>query len=415
MGARVITVVGIGADGWDGLPEASRTAVRTADVLMGGRRQLDLIPADLPPADPAAESGAERVAWPSPLLPALPGLIERYEGRAIVVLASGDPMFYGIGSTLAEMLGADRLRVLPHHSSVSLACARLGWRLERVDVCSLVGRPPETLNALIAPGGRLLVLGAGRDAPRVVAGLLTGRGYGPSRMTVLCDLGAESESARGGVAAEWDEPAASALAVVAVECAAGPGAVRTPRVAGLPDDAFEHDGQITKSEIRAVTLSRLGPLPGELLWDVGAGAGSVAIEWARAHPSCAAVAVERDAARAERIGRNARSLGVPGVRVVAGRAPEALDGLPAPDAVFVGGGLTVPGVLERCLDALKPGGRLVANAVTLESETRLAEARRAHGGELVRVAVERAAPLGGFTAWRPAMPVTLWTTWKDDT
>jgi len=401
--ARVITVVGVGADGWDGLAEGSRAALRAAGVLLGGARHLALVP----------DGPAERVPWPSPLLPALPGLIERYEARSIAVLASGDPMFYGIGSTLAELVGPRRLRVLPHPSSASLACARLGWPLERVEVVSLVGRPAETLNAAVAPGRRVLVLGAGRQAPAVVAALLTGRGFGPSRMTVLCDLGAETETAAHGVASHWTDPAASALAVVAVECVPGPDAAPLPRVAGLPDDSFEHDGQITKREVRAVTLSRLGPLPGELLWDVGAGSGSVAIEWARAHPSCAAVAVESRPERAERIGRNAGALGVPGVRVVEGRAPDALEGLPPPDAVFVGGGLTVPGLLERCWDALRPGGRLVANAVTLESEARVAELRRTHGGELVRLGVERAAPLGGFTGWRPAMPVTVWTTRKD--
>ncbi|NEA28922.1 precorrin-6y C5,15-methyltransferase (decarboxylating) subunit CbiE [Actinomadura bangladeshensis] len=401
--AGSITVVGIGADGWGGLPEASRAALREADVLLGGARQLGLVP----------EGAGERVAWPSPLLPALPGLIERYAGRAVTVLASGDPMFYGIGSTLAELVGARRLRVLPHPSSASLACARLGWPLDRVDVVSMVGRPAETLNAVVAPGRRVLVLGAGREAPAVVAALLTGRGFGPSRMTVLCDLGAEDETAAHGVASHWTDPAASALAVVAVDCVPGPDAAPLPRVAGLPDGSYEHDGQITKSEVRAVTLSRLGPLPGELLWDVGAGSGSIAIEWARAHPSCAAVAVESRPDRAERIGRNAKALGVPGVRVVTGRAPDALDGLPQPDAVFVGGGLTVPGLLERCWDALQPGGRLVANAVTLESEAAVAGLRRTHGGELVRLHVERAAPLGGFTGWRPAMPVTVWTARKE--
>ena len=403
MDARVITVVGIGAEGWDGLAEESREALRAAEVLFGNQRQLDLVPGE----------HRERVAWPSPLLPALPGLIERYEGRAVAVLASGDPMFHGIGSTLAGMLGADRLRVLPHPSSASLACARLGWPLDRVDVLSIVGRPASTLNAVIAPGRRLIVLGAGREAPIIVAAVLSGRGFGPSRMTVLADLGAESETVARGVASQWTEPAASALAVVAVECLPGPDADPLPRVAGLPDEAFEHDGQITKREVRAVTLSRLGPLPGELLWDVGAGSGSVAIEWARAHPSCEAIAVEDGPERAKRIGRNAEVLGVPGVRVVEGRAPDALEGLPTPDAVFIGGGLTVPGLLERCWDALRPGGRLVANAVTLESEARLVELRRTHGGELVRVGVERAAPLGGFTGWRPAMPVTVWSTRKD--
>ncbi|WUI02607.1 precorrin-6y C5,15-methyltransferase (decarboxylating) subunit CbiE [Spirillospora sp. NBC_00431] len=403
MDARVISVVGIGADGWDGLAETSREALRGADVLLGGPRQLGLVPG----------GKAERVTWPSPLLPALPELIRRYEGRAVAVLASGDPMFYGIGSTLAELLGPARLRVLPHPSSVSLACARLGWPLERADVVSLVGRPAETLNALVAPGRRILVLGAGREAPAVVAALLAGRGFGPSRMTVLSDLGAACETVRDGVAVEWTEPAGSALNIVAVECVPGPDAAPLPRTSGLPDDVFEHDGQLTRSEVRAVTVSRLAPLPGELLWDVGAGAGSVAIEWARAHPSCAAVAVESRPERAERIGRNAGALGVPGVRVVTGRAPGALDGLPPPDAVFIGGGLTVPGLLERCWDALRPGGRLVANAVTLESEVRVARARETHGGELVRVGIERAGPLGGFTGWRPAMPVTIWTTRKD--
>ncbi|SFO59453.1 precorrin-6Y C5,15-methyltransferase (decarboxylating) [Actinomadura madurae] len=403
MDTRVITVVGIGADGWQGLPEESREAVRKAEVLFGNDRQLGLVPVEEP----------ERVAWPSPLLPALPGLLEKYADREVAVLASGDPMFHGIGSTLAEMLGADRLRVLPHPSSASLACSRLGWPLDRVDVLSIVGRPAAVLNAAVAPGRRLLVLGAGREAPIIVGALLSGRGFGPSRMTVLCDLGAAEETVQRGTAQEWTEPAASALTLTAVECVPGPDAAPLPRTAGLPDDAFEHDGQITKSEVRAVTLSRLAPLPGELLWDVGAGTGSVAIEWARAHPTCAAVAIESSAGRAERIGRNAAALGVPGVRVVEGEAPDALDGLPAPDAVFIGGGLTRAGLLERCWDALKPGGRLVANAVTLESEVRLVEARAERGGELVRVAVERAGRLGGFTAWRSALPVTLWTVRKD--
>lgn len=403
MDTRVITVVGIGADGWDGLTEESREALRAAEVLFGNRRQLDLVPGEKP----------ERIAWPSPLLPALPDLIERYEGRAIAVLASGDPMFHGIGSTLAGMLGAGRLRVLPHPSSASLACALLGWPLDRVDVVSIVGRPAAALNAVIAPGRRLIVLGAGRESPIIVAAVLSGRGFGPSRMTALGDLGSAEETVQHGVAEEWTEPAASALTLTAVECVPGPDAAPLPRVAGLPDDAYEHDGQITKSEVRAVTLSRLAPLPGELLWDVGAGSGSVAIEWARAHPACEAIAIENSPKRAERISANATALGVPRVQVVKGDAPAALNGLPAPDAVFIGGGLTVPGLLDHCWDALKPGGRLVANAVTLESEVKVAESRRSHGGELIRVGVERAGALGGFTAWRPAMPVTLWTVRKD--
>jgi precorrin-6Y C5,15-methyltransferase (decarboxylating) len=397
----VITVVGVGADGWAGLSAEARHALEAAEVLMGSARQLDLVPG----------SAAERVPWPSPLLPALPGLVERYAGRAVCVLASGDPMFYGIGSTLARLLGAARLRVIPHVSSLSLACARLGWPVEQVDVVSLVGRPAAALNAAILPGRRVLVLGG---VPSFVAGVVTALGYGPSPVTVLSDLGAASESVRSGTAEQWTDTASSPLNVIAVECVAGPGATPLPRVPGLPDAAFEHDGQLTKREVRAVTLARLAPLPGELLWDVGAGAGSIAIEWMRGHPSNAAVAIESRADRAAAVRRNADRLGVPSLRIVAGRAPAALEGLPAPDAVFVGGGATVPGMLETCWAALRPGGRLVVNAVTVESEAVLAGWYARLGGDLVRLSVQRGSPVGGFTGWRAAMPVTVWSITRED-
>ncbi|MEV0379382.1 precorrin-6y C5,15-methyltransferase (decarboxylating) subunit CbiE [Nonomuraea sp. NPDC050643] len=402
----MITVVGIGADGWDGLAAGSRRALEAAEVLMGGPRQLDLVP-------PSA-AAAERVAWPSPLLAALPALMDEHAGREVCVLASGDPMFYGIGATLVRLLGAGRVRVLPHVSSLSLACARLGWPVEQVDVVSLVGRPPSALSAVVTPGRRVVVLGAGPESPALVAGLLTGRGYGPSPMRVLSDLGAPSECEQRGSADGWTGPAASALHVIAVECVAGPGTEPLARVPGLPDTAYEHDGQLTKREVRAVTLSRLAPLPGELLWDVGAGAGSIAIEWMRAHPSCAAVAVEDRADRAAAVRRNAGALGVPSLRVVEGRAPAALDGLPKPAAVFVGGGATVPGLLERCWSALRPGGRLVVNAVTVESEAVVAGWYARLGGDLVRLAVQRGSPVGGFTGWRAAMPVTVWSVTRRD-
>ncbi|GII58425.1 precorrin-6Y C(5,15)-methyltransferase [decarboxylating] [Planotetraspora thailandica] len=371
-------------------------------MLIGGPRQLDLVP----------PSGAERVAWPSPLLAALPGLIDEHAGRDVCVLASGDPMFFGIGSTLARLLGPGRLRVLPHLSSLSLACARLGWPAEQVEVVSLVGRPLAVLNAPVQPGRRLIVLSADGATPSRVAGLLTARGYGASKLIVLSDLGAPTEARQDGTAAAWPHTTSAALNVVAVECAAGPDTRALPLVPGLPDDAFEHDGQLTKREVRAVSLSRLAPLPGETLWDVGAGAGSIAIEWMRSHPSCTAVAVEGRAERAERIRRNADALGVPGLRVVEGAAPAALDGLPRPDAVFVGGGVTAPGVVEACWAALRPGGRLVANAVTLESEAVVGQWYGRLGGDLVRLAVQRASPVGGFTGWRAMMPVTVWSVTK---
>ncbi|MBB6549353.1 precorrin-6y C5,15-methyltransferase (decarboxylating) subunit CbiE [Nonomuraea rubra] len=401
----MITVAGLGADGWDGLPETTRRALEAAEVVMGGPRQLELLPASVV---------AERVRWPSPLLPALPGLLERHAGREVCVLASGDPMFYGIGSTLVRLLGAPGVRVLPHVSSLSLACARLGWPVEQTETVSLVGRPPETLNAAALPGRRIVVLGAGHDAPSQVAALLTARGYGPSPITVLSDLGAATETAQHGTAGTWAGPAASPLNVIAVECVAAQDAEPLALVPGLPDSAYEHDGQLTKREVRAVTLSRLAPRPGELLWDVGAGAGSIAVEWMRSHPSCAAVAVESRTDRAAAIRRNAARLGAPSLRVVEGRAPAALDGLPAPDAVFVGGGVTAPGLLERCWSRLRPGGRLVVNAVTLESEALIGQWYGRLGGDLVRLAVQRASPVGGFTGWRPAMPVTVWSVTREE-
>ncbi|GGP71765.1 precorrin-6y C5,15-methyltransferase (decarboxylating) subunit CbiE [Saccharothrix coeruleofusca] len=383
MTEHVVRVVGIGADGWEGLAPAARDEITRAEVLMGSARQLDLVPGEF-----------ERVPWPSPLLPALPDLLRRHADRRVCVLASGDPMFHGIGSTLVRLLGPDRVRVWPHPSSVSLACARLGWALDQVEVVSLVGRPASLLLPHLQPHRRLLVLGG---SPTEVAALAP-----DARLTVLEQLGGPRERVH------HDPADADPLHVLAVEC--GPGGLT--RVPGLPDAVFEHDGQLTKREVRAITMALLAPRPGELLWDVGAGAGSIAVEWCRTHPSCRAIAVERDPERAARIGRNASALGVPGIRVVVGRSPQVLD-FERPDAVFIGGGLTAPGVVERCWAALGAGGRLVANAVTLESEAVVARWHAELGGELTRVAVSRGAPVGGFTGWRPHMPVTTWAVTKE--
>ncbi|MFJ6935136.1 precorrin-6y C5,15-methyltransferase (decarboxylating) subunit CbiE [Streptomyces sp. NPDC101132] len=399
-----MTVVGIGADGWAGLSATARAHLGAAEVLIGGGRQLDLLP--------AADCPGERVAWPSPLRPAVPRLLAAHAGRRIAVLASGDPMFYGIGRALTEELGAGRLRVLPHPSSVSYACARLGWPVEETEVVTLVGRPAAGLVAALHDGRRLLVLSAGAGTPAEVAALLRERGFGPSRMTVLEQLGSEREDSFTGRAEDWSRAPGDPLNVIALECRRAEGALRLAVTPGLPDAAYEHDGQLTKRHVRAVTLGALAPAPGELLWDIGGGSGSIAIEWMRAHRSCRAVTVERDAVRAERIVRNALALGVPGLRVVRGAAPDALSELPVPDAVFIGGGLTAPGLLEACWAALRPGGRLVANTVTLESEALLARWHRELGGELVKLAVSHAVPVGGFTGWRQAMPITQWSVSK---
>ncbi|MGC5395442.1 precorrin-6y C5,15-methyltransferase (decarboxylating) subunit CbiE [Streptomyces sp. DT20] len=398
-----VSVVGIGADGWSGLPDASRSALVGAQVLIGGERQLGLLP---------PQCAGRRVAWPSPLRPGVPGLLAAHAGSRIAVLASGDPMFYGIGRALTEVLGADGLRVLPHPSSVSYACARLCWPLEDTEVVTLVGRPAARLAAALHDGRRLLVLSADAGTPAVVAALLREHGFGPSTLRVLEQLGGESEASTDGTADTWAHPPGDPLNVIAVECRRAPGTPHLGAAPGLPDDAYEHDGQLTKRHIRAATLGALAPAPGELLWDVGGGSGSVAIEWMRVHPSCRAISVERDPVRAERITRNAGRLGVPALRVVSGGAPDGLAGLPVPDAVFIGGGLTAPGLLDACWEALPDGGRLVANTVTLESEAVLTEWYRRHGGELVRLAVAHAVPVGGFTGWRQAMPVTQWSVRK---
>ncbi|MGW7516849.1 precorrin-6y C5,15-methyltransferase (decarboxylating) subunit CbiE [Streptomyces sp. NPDC054796] len=423
-GPEPVVVVGLGADGWEGLPPAARDALRRAQVLIGGERQLALLP---------GECAGERVTWPSPLRPAVPGLLAAHEGRRVCVLASGDPMFYGIGRALAEVAGAGRLRVLPHPSSVSYACARLGWPLEDTGIVTLVGRPLANLTAALHDRRRLLVLSAGAATPAEVAALLRARGYGPTRMRVLEQLGGPDERQAEGTAESWDRAPGDPLNVIALECRRTEETPRLSSVPGLPDEVYEHDGQLTKRHVRAATLAALAPAPGELLWDIGGGSGSVAVEWMRAHPGCRAVSVEREAERAARIERNAEALGVPTLRVVTGSAPEVLAeladaadvagptglaestgaaGPAAPDAVFVGGGLTVPGLLEACWAALRPGGRLVANTVTLESEALLADWRRTHGGDLVRLAVSHAVPVGGFTGWRQAMPVTQWAVTK---
>lgn len=402
MTSPLVAIVGIGADGWTGLASSARDEIRAAEVLIGSRRQLDLVPAAV---------AAERMAWPSPLVPALPGLLAEHGSRRMCVLASGDPMFFGVGTVLAGLLGPDRIRVVPHPSSTSLACARLGWPVQDVEVVSVVGRPVELLHAAIQPGRRLLVLSAGGATPAAIAALLAVRGYGSSTLTVLERLGAPDERTVTGTASTWDGTV-DPLNIVAVECVAGVDAAVLPPTPGLPDDAYDHDGQLTKREIRAVTLARLAPVPGQLLWDVGAGAGSIAIEWMRTHRSCRAIAVEDRPERAARITANAASLGVPGLQVVVGRAPAALADLPAPDAVFVGGGGTALGMVDRCWDALAVGGRLVVNAVTMESELIVADGYGKLGGDLTRIAVQRASPVGGFTGWRPMMPVTQWVVLK---
>lgn len=390
-----LTVVGIGEDGFKGLGRNARHALLRATRIIGAQRQLDLLPLCL---------GGERQLWPSPF--SLEPVLSR-RGEPVCVLASGDPMFYGVGASLVRHVAAEELTILPAPSSVSLAAARLGWPLQEVVTLSVVARPLAAINAHLASGVRLLVLSNDGSSPALIAALLTERGFGPSRIRVFEHLGGPAERRIDGHAQAWEHAAVADLNLVAIDCLADANAPRLSRLAGLPDSAFKHDGQLTKRDVRAMTLARLAPMPGELLWDVGAGSGSIGIEWMRTHPSCRALAIEADTGRQGLIEHNRDALGVPGLQLVRGKAPEALTGLETPDAIFIGGGVTRDGVLDTCWQHLRPGGRLVANAVTLQSEMTLMNWRAQHGGELTRIHVAQAQPLGEFDTWRQALPITL--------
>ncbi|AWN52054.1 precorrin-6y C5,15-methyltransferase (decarboxylating) subunit CbiE [Methylobacterium sp. 17Sr1-1] len=394
-------IVGIGEDGRAGLSLAATAALDRAGLVIGGRRHLDL----------AAPLSAETLAWPSPLSDAYPAILAR-RGRPTCVLATGDPFHYGVGAELARLVPAGEIAAFPQASAFSLAAARLGWPLAETVCLTLHGRAPERVIPHLQPGARLLVLSWDGTTPARLAGLLTERGFPRSRLTVLEAMGGPREHRRAGLAADFSENGIDPLNTVAIEVAAEADARVIPLSPGLDDAWFENDGQLTKAEIRAVTLAALRPRAGQLLWDVGAGSGSIGIEWCLRHAANRAVAVEAREERAARIRRNALNLGVPDLRVVVGRAPKSLTGLPAPDAAFLGGGVSDPALVEAVLEALPTGGRLVANAVTLESEALLLRLHSERGGSLRRLSVARAEPVGHLTGWRPAMPVTQWALTK---
>ena len=388
----MIVVVGIGADGMDGLAGVSKRELRNATVIYGSARQLDLLDETVT---------AARRNWPSPMMPELRRLVDSGTDD-IHVVASGDPLLHGIGATLIRMCGADRVRVLPHVSSATLACARLGWAAQDTEVISLVNSPG---HLAVRSGGRAVVLSRDGGTPSALARQLCESGRGATEFTVLEQLGGADERIRSATADGWAAVCpgdVDDLNVIAVRYLPDE---RFGHV--LPDDAFRHDGQITKQMIRSVTVTALGPRPGEMLWDVGSGSGSIAVEWCRSGNGCGAVAFESDPGRRDRIGDNARAFGVE--FAIRGEAPACFDGLGAPDVVFVGGGLTKPGLLSACIDRLKPGGRMVVNTVTAESEAVLVEWHGRIGGELRRFQHYRGEPLGDFTTWRPQLPITQWS------
>ncbi len=389
-------IVGIGEDGLDGLVPATRAIVESAEVILGGERHHIL----------SDRIQAERIAWPSPF-DAMIDTIRGLKGRRAVVLVTGDPLWFSVGARIGRAIPAAEIVYHPQLSAFQLAAARMGWSLADVETLTVHGRPVEQMIAFIQPDARLLILTTGSDTPARIARFLTDRGFGQSRLTVLAAMGGPDEARIEGLAAGWTETV-PAFNTLAVECIASPDAALLPRVPGLADALFQSDGTMTKQEVRAVTLARLMPMRGALLWDVGTGCGSVAIEWMRAARYARAIGIEPRDDRRAMAAANALALGAPRLELVAGEAPGALEGLPAPDAVFVGGGLS-EAVFARAWEALRPLGRFVANAVTLETEAVMIALREAHGGELTRLAVSRAEPVGRMSGWRPMMPVTQWS------
>ncbi len=372
----------------------------SAELVVGGKRHLAL-------ADGVITG--KRLSWPSPIGDVLPELAA-WRGKPVAVLASGDPFHYGVGDLLMRSVPADEMLCVPQPSAFSLAASRLGWSLQDVSLVSLHGRALEGVVRYLQSGARVLALAWDGETPVKLAKLLIERGMGETKMIVYEAMGGPREKIRPTTAASFDLVDVAALNTIALEVVASPDATVLGFAPGLEDTMFEHDGQLTKREVRAVTLSALAPRRGELLWDVGLGAGSIAIEWLLRDLSLKAIGFEADPKRAGHAARNAAALGTPELKIVEGRAPESFAGQPAPDVVFVGGGLSNPGLFEAVWAALKPGGRIVANGVSLATEARLIEYFSRHGGELVRLEVSRAGKAGGGNVfvWRPAAPIVQW-------
>ena len=397
-----LCVIGIGEDGWDDLSADARDLLYESEIVLGGERHLKMLPKDWE---------GERIVWSSPIREAVSKIVSwRPEDSAsvqkVAIMASGDPLCYGIATKLLRHLPIEEIWIKPALTTFSLMCSRIGWSLPDVETLTIHGRPVEMLHPFVQPGAKLLVLSKGEESPEQAAKLLCERGFGKSIITVLEHLGGRKERQFSGPADSWNHPEGAALNAMAIECIPESNATILSRIPGLPDEAFFHDGQLTKREIRAVSLSRLMPVVDQVLWDVGAGCGSVAIEWMRTSPRCRAVAIEKSKSRLKLIEQNSQELGVPMLQIISGSAPEVLADLPAPDAVFIGGGLSSGNLLQTCWNALKPGGRLVANAVTLEGEQKLLQwqnenaGKSGASGDLTRLSISRAEKIGKFQGWK---------------
>jgi precorrin-6Y C5,15-methyltransferase (decarboxylating) len=439
-----LTIIGVTEAGIAALPPAHQALIATAETVLGPERLFAQLRGENPSPQPSPSRGggarsvhvkttgstsplvgevgapapgegalpgtASLIPWRPPLATMLEQVLAR-RGRPTIILATGDPNWFGIAATLARSLDASEIAIHPAPSSFQLAAARLGWPLQYLVTLSLHGRPVETLHPHLTPGNRLVMLTADRHTLPAVKALLVARGYGRSRLVVLEDLGGAAERIVSGEAESLAHLPGD-FYVLGLDCVAVPGAPLLSSVPGLPDTAFASDGQLTKREVRAATLARLAPVPGGLLWDVGAGMGSIAIEWLRAARNGRAIAFEADPARCAMIAGNAAALGVPALAIVPGQAPESLAGQPTPDAIFLGGAVASEALFSACWAALPSGGRLVANGVTAEAETALISRWQRFGGELVRIDIARLEPIGESHAFRPRLPVTQWAVTK---
>ncbi|WP_271301081.1 precorrin-6y C5,15-methyltransferase (decarboxylating) subunit CbiE [Sphingomonas sp. CV7422] len=395
LGKAWLTIVGIGEDGPAGLSAASREALARAEWVTGAARHLALLP----------DLACETAVWPVPFDDGIAPLLAQ-RGRRVVMLASGDPFWFGAGSTVTRHLGRHEWTAHPAPSTFGLAAARLGWSIDAVACVGLHAAPFERLRPKLATGVRAIVLVRDGAAVGALARYLLDQGFGDSRLWILEALGGLHERVRETTAAtmafaDIAHPVAVGIAVD------GSGAVLAT-ASGRPDRWFAHDGQITKRPVRALTLSALAPRPFETLWDIGTGSGSIAIEWLLSHPTTQAIAFEADPARAARARSNAATLGADRLRIVEAHAPEGLADHPGPDAVFIGGGLS-EALLDWLWTHLAPGTRIVANAVTLESEATLAAWHRAKGGDLLRIELSDAAPIGSRRGWRAHYPIVQWS------
>jgi precorrin-6B C5,15-methyltransferase / cobalt-precorrin-6B C5,C15-methyltransferase len=392
-----LTIIGIGEDGWDGLSAVARNAIQSAQHIIGSTRTIAML----------QRTSAKLYEWPQPFS-AVVEQLKPLHGQPTVVLASGDPMNYGVARKILTFIPRSEVNIITHLSAFSLAAARMGWSLPDCDCFTIHGRPAANVETFIQPEARLLILTEDETSIAEVCRRLVARGFETSHVTVLENMGGPKERITSFTASTIPHMEWSALNSLAVHCKTSPNAKVWSRVAGLPDDAYMHDGKLTKREVRAATLAALGPAPDQILWDVGAGSGSIGIEWMRSTRGCEAYAIEPLEDRRAMIATNADQLGTPRLHIIPKAAPDAYAALPRPHAVFIGGGISVHGTFEGAWEALRSGGAMVANVVTIEGEMHLYDLQEKHGGELVRMDISTLAKVGPHRALKPRMAVTQW-------